>query len=149
MGIQGIFFFVISLVSVALVATLVFVKNPKMYFKTKEGLGVLKGILIVLASSVVLAIVFSYANKARAIEYFDYAEVFVGLDATKKVSPVCDAGQNSDRLTSNVGVRANLVRSDDGMSYVNAKYTHHSCAFNPDRGSYDALGLEVTYRFNY
>ena len=148
-GIPGVLFFAISLVVVSFIATLLFVNNPRQYFKTKEGQGVLKGILAVVFLSLLFAAGLFYANKANALEYFDYTEVFVGLDATKNVSPMCDTGQNSDRLTSNVGVRTNLVRSNDSQSFINLKYTHHSCAFNPDNRSYDALGLEVTYRFNY
>ena len=32
-----------------------------------------------------------------------------------------------------------LAQTKDG------KYTHHSCALNPDRNSYDALGVELEW----
>jgi hypothetical protein len=57
-----------------------------------------------------------------------------------------ETGDGKDRLTSNGGVALNIYRSPDKDFNFNTKYTHHSCAFNNDADSYDALGLEVSYK---
>ena len=121
------------------------------YFKTREGLGVLKGIALfaVGVPAVVLFITFLlglFGSKAAAGEYFAFGDLYLGLDNTNKPSPMCEDGDNSSRLTSNGGLIANIYRSDDQRFQLNTKYTHHSCAFNADDKSYDALGLEVRYR---
>lgn len=136
--------FLISLIISVTLTIVLFVKKPKDYFKTKEGKGVLVGIVAVLVVS--LALVLLFPNKAQAEEYkyFNSAELFVGLDNTRKISPMCTTGVNSDKLTSNVGLKASIIST--AVSSVNLKYTHHSCAVNPDNKSYDALGVEVTYK---
>jgi len=115
--------------------------NAIRYFKTKDGKGVLIG--IVLFIGLALASTFVKADEV----WFTYGEVYVGMDEMKGVSPQCKSGSQSDKSTSNGGVRFNIYRSQDRRFHWNLKYTHHSCAFNPDRNGYDALGFEFTYRF--
>lgn len=133
--------FTISILIITTLAVLVFVKSPLTYFKTKEGKGVATGIILAVLISLGIALLFP--AKAEALEYFESGEVFVGLDYTKKISPMCDQGINNDRLTSNLGLNASLITSDDHRTVISAKYTHHSCAVNPDNKSYDAVGIEV------
>lgn len=117
------------------------VPNMIKYFKTKEGRGVLVGIVLFVGIGLLSVSVFA-ENK-----YLAYGEVFLGIDNTKNTSPMCEPSKNSDRLTSNGGFRLNLVQSEDRRFEFNTKYTHHSCAFGSDRKSYDAIGLEATYKF--
>lgn len=136
--------FLLSLIISVTLAVVLFVKNPTDYFKTKEGRGVLSGIVLVTFLALLLVLLFPNKAQAGEYKYFDSAELFVGLDNTRKISPMCDQGVNSDRLTSNVGLKASIIST--AISSVNLKYTHHSCAVNPDNKSYDALGVEVTYK---
>ncbi len=138
---MGISLFILAILTVAVVTILAFVKSPLQYFKTKEGRGVATGIILALLVSLGVALLFP--AKAEALEYFESGEVFVGLDYTKKISPMCDVGVNDDKLTSNLGFKASILTSDDHTTDVSFKYTHHSCAVNPDNKSYDAIGIEV------
>lgn len=140
---MGINLFTISILVITALSILVFVKSPLQYFKTKEGKGVAVG--IVLAVLISLGIALLFPAKAEALEYFQSGEVFVGLDYTKKISPMCDVGVNNDKLTSNLGLKAAILTSDDRTTDVSFKYTHHSCAVNPDNKSYDAIGIEVKH----
>ena len=112
------------------------------YLNTKEGKGVLVGIVLFIGVALLFTIPKAFADDVR---YFTHAEVFVGLDYTKKLSPMCEEGGADDKATSNGGFRFNILESD--RTIFNLKYTHHSCAFSPDTKSYDALGAEITYRF--
>mgnify|MGYP003406011861 CR=1 FL=1 len=138
---MSIILFTVSILVITTLSILIFVKSPLTYFKTKEGKGVATG--VILAVFISLGIAFLFSPKAEALEYFESGEVFVGLDYTQKISPMCDAGVNDDKLTSNLGLKASLITSDDHQTVVSAKYTHHSCAVNPDNKSYDAVGIEV------
>lgn len=142
---SSITFFIISVVALAVASVLIYVKSPATYFKTDEGKGVAAGIGLAVALSIGAVLLFP--NKVSALEYLKEVEVYVGLDRTSKISPMCTAGPNSDRLTSNLGIKVSLLSSDDERAAVNLKYTHHSCAFNPDYHSYDAPGIEVVYKF--
>lgn len=144
--------FIIIVVAIALVAALAAFKTPAKavaYFKTKDGRGVLTGVVLFILAGILLAGLSLFSSDAEASEptWFTYSEVFLGLDHTKNLSPQCEKGGPNDRLTSNGGLRQNVYRSTDDRFHLNAKYTHHSCAFSPDRESYDAIGLEATFRF--
>lgn len=142
---SGISLFIVSVIAIALLSIAFFVKRPTQYFKSGEGKGVLFGIAVAIGACTSIAL-FAFSLKSQALEYFKSGEVYLGLDATNKISPMCYAGENSDRLTSNLGLRVSLVSSEDGQGSINAKYTHHSCAFNADNRAYDALGLEAVYK---
>lgn len=153
MELKDLIYFVVSILAVAVLSITIYVKRPKTYFKTVKGKGVANGIILAVGAVIVVAASF-YLLRAEAAEfkYFDKGEVFMGLDHTKKLSPMCvsnqysENGGNSDKLTSNLGVKAEIVSTVDDITSVTVKYTHHSCAFNEDNLSYDALGLEVRYR---
>lgn len=136
--------FVVILLSVLTIWMLVRLRDVNLgeYFKTKDGLGILKGIVIALAVVLALAV----TSKALAGEFVYEASVFAGLDATKNESPLCERGSVDDKTTSNLGVKLGLFRSDDKKLATRLKYTHHSCAFGPDDNSYDGVGLEVEYK---
>jgi hypothetical protein len=117
----------------------------KDYFKTRTGLGILKGIVIVLVLAFVVAGIGALSGCSGT--YMNNASVYAGLEHTKKVSPQCQLGSVDDHTTSNLGARLNLYTSADGTYSTNSKYTHHSCAFGRDQKSYDAIGIEAEYRF--
>ena len=58
---------------------------------------------------------------------------------------MCVAGSVDDQSGSNIGLKLNVYKQ--GRFSLNSKYTHHSCAFGKDSKSYDALGIELKYRF--
>jgi len=121
-------------------------KKMKSYFLTEDGKGVLTGIVLFVLIGIGIAMLSIPVHAAEG-KYFAYGEVYLGMDRTFKASPQCDPGIISDKLTSNGGVRINLYQSADKRFEFNTKYTHHSCAFNSDSKSYDAAGVELTYRF--
>lgn len=116
----------------------------KEWSKSADAPGIWKGIGIVLGVSILIALLTGCTTNGT---YFNDASIYAGLDYTKNVSPQCEQGGADDRTTSNVGLRGNVYQSDDERFRLNGKYTHHSCAFSPDRHSYDAIGAEVEFRF--
>lgn len=130
-------------------------KNLPAYLRTKDGKGVARGVILAPAVIILIALLmYLLPGKARAeaplnLEipgtWFNDAGVFMGLDRTKGTSPQCHTGGYDDRTTSNMGVRLNVWESPSRNVRVNAKYTHHSCALNPDRNGYDGLGIEVVW----
>lgn len=119
-------------------------QDIKEYFLTKDGKGILRGIVLAVAFAVGLAVLFSIVGCSGT--YIKDASVYAGLDHTKNLSPQCEATGADDRATSNLGVRVNIYESADERFRTNAKYTHHSCAFSPDDLQYDALGVELEYK---
>lgn len=130
-------------------------KNLKPFFTSKEGKGVASG--IVLAPVVIVLIALAgwllLPKSARAEgmnvpgTWFKDASVFMGIDHTKKLSPMCADGGYDNRSTSNMGAKLNIWQSPSGNVRFNTLYTHHSCAINPDRKSYDAIGVQVEWKF--
>lgn len=114
------------------------------YFKTRRGKKVLKGIIIFIAFGLGTASISDAI--AEEYEFFDYGEVYLGIDSTRNTSPQCGHGEYSERMTSNGGLRVNLIKSKNDLFEFNVKYTHHSCAFNDDINNYDALGVEAVYK---
>ena len=115
-------------------------QNPIEYFKTRRGKGVLKGIVL----AIIFALFFALAGSVFAGEFFADGYIYAGLDYTKKASPQCENGGLDDKSTSNLGLVANIYKYR--QIKINAKYTHHSCAFNVDTNGYDAAGIELEYR---
>lgn len=131
-------------------------KNLPSYLKTKDGKGVAKG--FILAPIIIIAVglvMFLIPGKSQASEpplnlsipgtWFNDASVFMGIDRTRKQSPQCQSGGFDDRSTSNMGFKANVWQSPSKNVRFNLMYTHHSCALNPDRNSYDAIGAQVEW----
>lgn len=135
--------FIIAVLGIAIAALFYrfgSIRNMIGFFKTKDGRKVLAGIVIFVGLSLLTVTVFAESK------YFAYGEVSVGLDRTFNQSPQCKPSKNTDRLTSHGGVKINLVQSSDQRFELNTRYTHHSCAFGSDRNTYDAFGLEATYK---
>jgi len=118
------------------------------YFKTSDGKGILKGIILAPLVIVIFAFILSLIpSKAQAQgTWFNDASVFIGIDSTKKISPQCDANTIDDRGTSNLGVKLNIWQSSSENVRINSKYTHHSCVLGSDDKSYDAVGVELEWR---
>lgn len=130
------------------------IKDIIEYFKKNRsilwGIVLFTGAFIGLAvTSLVLALLLTPSAKAdgfKDLTYLNYAEVYIGMDYTNKLSPQCHKGQYSDRLTSNGGFRLNLIQTESRRVEVNTTYIHHSCAYNRDREQYDAVGLQMTWK---
>ena len=117
------------------------------YIKSDDFKGIAKGVLIALAFAVGVGSLVFFSPKSEAVTFFNDASVFAGLDYTKKLSPSCKNTGPDNHTTSNLGLRLNLLESDDSHFRINSKYTHHSCAFSPDDRQYDAVGVELEYKF--
>ena len=137
--------FIVALIGLLLVwggIALAGYPNPIQYFKTDTGKGILKGIVLAVAFAVALTLAGCSGGT-----YFNDASVYAGLDHTTKRRPQGEDSGPDRRSTSNSVIRGNLYESEDGRFRTNAKYTHHSCAFSPDDASYDAVGVELEYKF--
>ncbi len=122
-------------------------KKAKEFWATSKGKNVRAGIVMFVGLGVALAFL-TMPSKSEAVEleYFQYGEVFLGVDNTFTSSPQCKKDQHNERLTSNGGFRFNVLRTTNKKVEVNAKYQHHSCAFNQDDLKYDALGIEIVWK---
>lgn len=124
----------------------------KEYWEHSEGKDkpIWKSILFILGIPLLVGILFTAfykdANSAE-IKWFDHSSVFVGLDYTQHANPFCERDGHSDRISSNMGFKQNIFIK--GNVALNAKYTHHSCAINPDSdNAYDAVGLVIEWKIN-
>ncbi len=114
----------------------------KAYFSSDDGKGILKGVALAMLFGIILAVLTGCSSGS----YMNSASVYTGLDHTMSQSPQCKTNKVDNNFTSNLGLRANVWQSDDELLKVHGKYTHHSCAFGPDRNSYDAPGIELEYK---
>ena len=124
--------------------------NPKTVMAHLKSNGASGGIKAVIIASILLGIILTVAyNKASASDEFRYlthTTVFAGLDYDVKSTPVfCYQGDVNDRLTSNVGIKQHLIGR--GGIDILAQYTHHSCALNKDKPTYDAVGVMIEWTF--
>lgn len=111
------------------------------YFKTDAGKGILKGILL----AILFVVAGFFLSGCKGV-YPHETSIYAGLDYTKNPSPFCESGGVDDRTTSNLGLKHKLYQSYDKLFDINAKYTHHSCAFNEDDANYDSAGIEFELR---
>ena len=118
--------------------------NPIKYLKKHKD--VFSGIKFAILFSIIMASL-SLLSGCSGTWVRD-GTVYVGLDMPSGRSPQCLdlVGQYDDKTTSNLGLKLNIFESDDTKFRTNAKYTHHSCAFNSDVRIYDALGVEFEYK---
>ena len=122
------------------------IRQWKSYFSTREGRGILKGIVLAPVVILLIALAMSFFSPAHAHgTWFNESGVFIGLDRTFKQSPQCAANTVDERGTSNLGAWANIWQSSSDRLQVNLKYTHHSCALGRDRHGYDATGIELRW----
>lgn len=118
----------------------------QLYSYLKRHPKISRGIVLFLGLGLLSAFVFAAPVRANSVDWFSSGKLYLGLDNTLETSPLCYSGEVSDRLTSHGGLIVNVLSSADGRFEFNAKYTHHSCAFNDDRESYDSVGLSVEQR---
>lgn len=119
--------------------------NPIKYLSEKRGIW--SGIKFAFIFTVILSLFGALSGCSKG-EYLKDGSVYMGLDVPMQTSPQCRSYSNEvdDKTTSNLGVRVNVYESGDNKFRTNAKYTHHSCAFNTDIRVYDALGIEFEYK---
>lgn len=147
----GILFITGTIIILLVVLGVVF-KSPKRlrnYMRSQDGDGVKAGILKFVGLAIVVVFMGTLISKAASepVKYFQFVDVYIGIDSPRSPSPFCASSGESDRLTSNGGLKVNLVESADDRFQANWKYTHHSCALNRDISTYDAFyGLELVYR---
>lgn len=137
--------FILLVLLLLALSILVVLKKPKNiieFFSNNKG--ALKGIF--LAGLFVL--VFGFAlEKAIGGEWSPQVELFAGIDRTFKQSPQCETGKYNDKLTSAIGLTWVIYRNNN--NYILMPYTHHSCEFNSDAKSYDAIGLHIKRIFEF
>lgn len=119
--------------------------NVRGFFSTDDGRRIVKGIVMAGAFVLIFVVIGVVAGCAGGT-YLNWASVYAGLEDTKQNSPMC-SDREGDQTTSNIGLRGSFYESADKWFSANGKYTHHSCAFADDGESYDALGIELDYRF--
>lgn len=138
--------FILTLATVCFMAAIIFFDSFGDAVKyLRSRMDVARGIVVVLLISVLLVLIASGARAEKGT-WFSYVDYFMGLEYPAVQSPQCWAGEVDDKLTSNVGINANIYQSGDKRFYADFVYRHHSCAFNEDRFIYDAPGFELRYR---
>jgi hypothetical protein len=128
-------FALIIFITVSALAALSFAHYGWAWRKTKAGRGVLFGLIVAPLTAILIGMIGC-----------THVDVFAGLEHTKNLSPQCDTGGASDRITSNLGVEGCRTISEDGRTELCGVYRHHSCAISPDRESYDGVGFLVKRR---
>lgn len=106
------------------------------HLKTKEG----KGILFGMVAFPVVLFAITLLSGCSGATYMNETEVFMGVDRSRNQSALCKEGGSDDRISSNGGLRQNVVRL--GRLDINAGYLHKSCAISPDYRSIDAGFIE-------
>lgn len=129
-------FALVIFVAVSALAARAFYVNGWTWRKTRAGRGVLFGLIVAPLAALLIG---SIGGCTRV-------DVFAGLESTKNISPQCETGGASDRITSNLGVEGCRAVSGDGRTELCGVYRHHSCAISQDRESYDGVGFLVKRR---
>lgn len=96
-----------------------------------------------IGAPLVLLLVSLLMRCASADELFDAPPyVFLGLDYSAHGGLVCytDAVNGAE---ANLGAGVPLLR--DQSWEIDAQWTHHSCAFDDDRQTYDGFGLQLRW----
>ena len=112
---------------------------------TTTGDGAGSGIVAFILILVILGGLFATFN-AHASDWFQYSEIYMGVENTMKSSPMCEGNAVDDRITSNGGVRQHVYQFNEQVGLI-GNYTHHSCAVGVDDRGYDALGIQLIWRF--
>jgi hypothetical protein len=97
---------------------------------------------IISAIVTLLFILYSPKSDAAELTYFEYTQVYVGLDfQIQAEAPECLPGSIEDNITANGGIRQHLIGMNYGWWRVDftGGYLHHSCAIGKDDKVYDAV----------
>lgn len=126
------------------------VKQLPAWVKSKAGKGAIASMLLGVGVVLIVGLLASKAQAQSVLDtrygyFLNNAYVFAGIDHTRKVSPQCVAGSQSDRMTSNMGMGVNLWQSPSRRVLLDLQWTHHSCVLGVDRNSYDGAGIRVTW----
>ncbi len=117
------------------------------YIKKVENKTVMQAAGGIMAAMIVVAfIVFMIGKVAHAEEgkWLDTGSVFIGLDYHNDGSVFCRDNGVSNKLNSNLGATIQVYRYGDHS--ISGNYTHHSCAINPDKNTYDAAGFKYEWK---
>lgn len=114
--------------------------------RTGASVGIGLATILAIIIGVVLLSVYSpnAESKESEMKWFTHTTLYAGVDYDHR-SIFCVKGNGDDNLTSNFGLRQNLVKKGDIS--VMATYTHHSCALNEDKPTYDAVGMSIEWTF--
>lgn len=120
-----------------------------------KSTGAWTGIVVFTGGLTIAVFVLSLISQkvnAEEVEYFKYTAVTIGLDYDITDHDYghgvfCYKGKTSDRITSNGSIQQHLVGYKD--IELLGQYTHHSCAFEKDQPTYDAVGFAVKWTFNW
>ena len=152
---SSLFVFIAFLLLFAFALFMVEAMNQRSFKKAFEYLRDSKVYLDWLrAGGIALVIVagLSFAKSAQAAEpdVFAWTEVYFGVDYQAE-TPVCKFGGYGDSLAANAGVRQQLIGQELPVGRVDliASYTHHSCALNDDRNTYDGIGTMIVWRVEW
>lgn len=120
------------------------------YLRRPERKLARNGIMVFMGGGIlvgILSLAFCRDADAAELKWAQYSYIYLGVDypMLNRPSPQCWDDGVDNKTTSNGGVTLNGLTY--GPLHVNAKYTHHSCAFNSDRNLYDAAGVEVIWYF--
>lgn len=123
-------------------------KEYWMYFegKTNMILGILKIPAIFVGLGLLLHLCTTEVEAGER-KWFDGGSVYAGIDYNPNSPSIfCVLQGVNNKYNSNMGVIFNVTRRDHVS--LNAKYTHHSCAINPDAPiNYDAIGIYASWDF--
>lgn len=111
--------------------------------KEKKEKNIRRGWWLFLGVGILLT---SMCSDAQEGSWFNYVDVYLGVDNIFDVSPMCEQGDLNDKFTSNGGLDFNIYQSYNKRFEWNTHYLHHSCALNTDNLTYDAIGFKITYR---
>lgn len=142
-----------AIILVVILLALVFgvgIKKLPAWAKSKAGKGALASMALGVAVILITGLLAEKAQAQSALDtrygnFLNNAYVFAGIDQTRKVSPQCVAGSQSDHMTSNMGMGINVWQSPSRRVALDVQWTHHSCVLGVDQKSYDGLGLRVTW----
>jgi len=123
------------------------INDKRAFFDHPKLKNVPGGILMVVGLVVIVGLLAGCSGS-----YLNYAQMSVGIDYDPD-SLFCRRPApeivKDDHVTSNIELALNLFESDDETFHSNITYTHHSCAVNQDKPTYDAFGIDLVKRFDF
>ena len=128
-------------------------EKAREHWKRKQPLPDMTPLLYIPAGIMfVLALLFSQKADAAEYTYVQWLQVDAGLEWQVGDVPFTTCRETSDnnldKLGSNLGAALNLININDSIE-INAKYTHHSCAVESDYKVYDAVGVQIGWRYDF